>query len=244
MEGIINSSPQGIFEESAKPYHKPGTRLIDPQTGDQYVYCKNGASALAPGKSFQSAVPDSNEVGIAVEDTAVAIGALSFDVTTGAAVTAGTYDGGIVVISAGTGVGYKYKIKTHEAVGSATTMRIYLEDDSPILVALASSDTKVDLVANPYNKVVVTPTTATALIRGISPIVVTAAYYFWGAVKGDFAGLIQGTPGVGVPVAASSSVAGAFAAYASGATPILTIPVGMMMEIGVNGKHKMVRINL
>ncbi len=217
--------------------HTVGTRAVD-RFGNTYRYAYNGAVALVAGNWIQSAAQitahqDLTPVAASIGDTTitVALGAT--------AATANQYAGGWAVISTTPGNGIKYLIDSHPAAALSTSVVITLAQ--PIEVALTTSS-RVDLVPNPYNGVIQTPvTTLTGVVVGVATGATPINNYDWIQTGGVAAALIAGTPGVGLAVVCPGTAAGACVIDgAASATPI----VGMMVETGVDGKNKAVKLSL
>lgn len=186
-------------------------QMIYGNDGRKFVYAKAGASALVRGQVVQSAAEDTGDQNIAAA-TAVS-GASGYNsagqftlVTAAMTVTKNQYAGGYVAVSVTPGLATYYRIASHQAF-SAAAATFLLEDE--IQVTLTTSS-RLDFIPNPYNGVVVNPTTATSSIAGVAVSALTAGYYGWLQVAGpcpvtnDAAGALT----VGVAVMASSSVAG------------------------------------
>lgn len=170
----------------------------------KFIYAKAGASALVAGSLYQSAAEDTSDQNIAA--TATAVG--SFTLTTAAmTVTKNQYQGGYVGVTVTPGLATYYRIASHDAY-TAAAATFTLED--PIQVALTTT-TRLDFIPNPYNGVVIAPTTASSSLAGVAVNDVTAGNYGWLQIAGpcpclnDAAGALT----VGVAVMRSSSVAGA-----------------------------------
>lgn len=115
----------------------------------EFVLVQNGGSALVSGVLVQGpATIGANHTGLAVA-TAAAIGATSVIVTLGGTLaTANQYQGGLAVVSAGTGAGQTLKIASHAAAAATAPLTLVLED--PLSVALTTADSKVTLNLNAY----------------------------------------------------------------------------------------------
>lgn len=204
--------------------------------GRVFRYACAGGVSLVPGKLQQSPAQVSNHLGIAVQ-AAAAVGATSVSVTLGAtAATANQYAGGTMVVTATPGQGYTYKIKSHPAASLSTTLTLTLED--PIVVALTTSST-VSLMANPYNGIIVNPTTATGSPVGVAVTAVTNAQYGWLQVGGAVACLNDTGTTVGLGVAPSAAVAGAVKTMAA-----TLCQVGYAMETGVDTKYNTIFLTM
>lgn len=203
---LIN--PQDLFDITGGSTND-GTNLGGLATtgdGRYFRWALAGATALVPGKLQQAPVEATGNEALSV--TATAIGATSVTTSTTVTVTANQYTGGWLVVTETPGQGYQYQIGTHPAVTSAV-LTLNLID--PIIVALTTGS-QVDLVANPFNGVILNPTTATANITGVAVAATPVAGYGWIQVRGVATVLAQGTIVVGEQVAASSTTAGAVVA--------------------------------
>lgn len=192
-------------------------------TGDgrYFRYVIAGAVALVPGKLQQGpAETTANENLTAV---AAAIGATSLVSTSTVTVTANQYTGGYAVITAGTGAGYQYQIGTHAAFTSAAPTFSLVD---PIAVALDTSS-RIDLVPNPFNGVIVNPTTATGTIVGVAVAPTPISFYGWLQTKGIGTVLAQGTIVVGEEVGASATTAGAVVATSGVLADVGYAPTGI-----------------
>ena len=211
LTGPVLSEYQDLFSSSATAGGPNGGLNVGAiaATGDgrQFAYCLAGATALVPGKLYQSSVETT--AWELVSPAAAAIGATSVTITTSLTATANILAGGYLIGATTPGQGYTYKIRGNTAVSAAANMVVYLED--PIQVALTTGST-VSLVASPYSGVILNPTTATGNIAGVAIYPVVAAQYGWIQVNGAVGILAQGTITVGEQVAASSTTAGAVVA--------------------------------
>lgn len=195
------SAGQDVFTSSSTQQQELGAKLvIGPR---EFRYVKAGGTALVPGKLQQAPAEVTGDQGLAV--AAAAIGATSVTTTSTVTVTANQYAGGWVMVTITPGQGYQYKIKSHPA---ATGAVVTLQLEDPILVAL-TTDSRIDLVANPYGGIVVNPTTATSAPLGVAVYPVAANEYGWIQSKGPAAVLADGSITVGTSLVASNGTAGA-----------------------------------
>jgi hypothetical protein len=178
---------QGLYAESATQKEELGTirRMRD---GRVFVYCKNGAVALAPGAVCESVITSGmNEQTVTV---AHAIGTEQVTITdSGSGTAANAYAGGRLVVTAGTGIGESYDIVSNTAATAGATFTCQIEPG--LATAWSTSDTDVTLYKNKYNGVVVNPTDGQQLPVCVPQRTITASYYFWGQVLGDGAMLID-----------------------------------------------------
>ncbi len=176
--------------------------------GRRFRYVKAGGTALVVGKLQQAIAEDTGEQNLT--PTATAVGATSLTTSSTVTVTANQYQGGFVVVTVTPGEGYMYKIASHPAA-TAAALTLQLEDQ--IQVALTTSS-RIDLVASPYNGVVVNPTSATSAPVGIAVFPITASQFGWVQCGGPATCLADGTVTVGTQLDASNGTAGAVEAHA------------------------------
>jgi hypothetical protein len=220
---------QGIHEISATPVCNLGTKAVLPD-GRAFRYAKAGGTGLEVGKLMQSAAIVPNHQNCAA--TVAAIGATTVSLTLGnTALTANYYAGGTLTVNAGTGLGQVFTIKSHPAADASAAVVVTLVD--PIRVALASSSSKVSLSTNPYDGVIIFPTTPTGAPVGVTPIAVTAAYYFWIQTHGLAACLMDGTPAMSSVLSPSNGTAGAVEGGV-----ITQGAVAMAVGTGVNAEYQ------
>lgn len=200
---------------------------FDTSDGREFVLIQNAGVTLASGNLIQGPVKiGANHSNLAC--TTAAIGATTITVTLGGtAVTANQYQGGFLVINAGTGIGQTLKIASHPAQSSSSgTVVLTLED--PFQVATLASDSKATLDLNPYGAAngtdvrtsgcVVCPTTLTGPVIGVtvSPIAAstsTVPSYGFIQTKGVVGCLNDATTAIGLDVMPSANTAGAVQTY-------------------------------
>jgi len=224
------TGPLGIYEQSSTI---PGGLVLGQKKefvdGRIYRLAKNGAAEAAVGKLLIQGDEVANHVGIT--PTAAAIGARKVTVTLGATLaTANQYQDGFLVIRT---TGKSYKIKSHPAAALSTALVVELYD--PLDVALAGTE-EADLVANPYNGLVIAVTDQADIPRGIPIITVTAAYYFWLQTKGPCACLMDENITRGKAVTAGTSVAASLEMLDAAGEAL----IGHMIEAGVDTKYNLV----
>lgn len=219
----------------------------------EFVLIQNGGVALVAGNLIQGPVSiGANHTGLTLS-TAV-IGATTISITMGGTLcTANQYQGGYLVVSAGTGIGQTLKIASHPAGASSGVVVFTLED--PLSVATLTSDSKGSLTLNPYGSqngtdfrtsgCVISPTTATGPSIGvtITPIpasTATVASYGFIQTKGPVACLnISGTA-IGLDVMAGSGTAGSVITYVVATRN----RVGTATVAGENAKAQIINLQL
>ncbi len=200
---------------------------FDTSDGREFVLVQNGGTALVAGNLIQGPVKiGANHQGLTV--ATAAIGATSLTVTLGGtAVTANQYQGGFIIINAGTGIGQTFRIASHPAQATTSgTVVLTLED--AVKVATLASDSKGSLVLPAYGSangadvrtsgVVVCPTTLTGPVIGVTvaPIAASTATvptYGFIQTKGIVACLNDATTAIGLDLMPSTNTAGAVMTY-------------------------------
>lgn len=227
---------QGIFDESSSALHNLG-EIVHSNDGRAYRYCKAGGTALAVGKLQQSSAQDTGDHNLAI--AAAAVGATQIVTTGTVTVTENQYANGFAVIADDAGEGYIYSISSH-AAATAAVVTLNIADE--IQVALTTSTT-VDLIKNPFDSVIVNPTTISSSPVGVAVKAITAEYYGWLQVSGPASVLADGGLTVGTDVVASDNVAGAVEVTADGTPEILSV-VGTAMIAATDTEYGAVNLKL
>lgn len=197
-------SPEDVFATYATNYSTLGAKAT---TGDgrAFRYCLAGGTTLVPGTLQQSSAEDTtNYQNLAA--AATSIGATQVVISTSTTVAANVFAGGLMVVTTSTGAGYVYQVGGNTATTAATGLTITLND--PIMVA-TDTNSRFDLIPNPYSAVVINPTTATSAPAGVAVYPVTNGQYGWLQVQGVAPLLADGSVVVGTQVVASNGTAGA-----------------------------------
>jgi len=241
-----NSAPVDLYQSLAQAASGSAQQggqnlgsMITGADGREFRWVLAGASNLVAGDLQQSPAIVANHQNMA--STTQAIGDTQITVTLGnTAATANQYAGGYVFVNAGTGKGLTYQIASHPAANASATLVLTLAD--PIVVATLTSDTKTSLYPNPYNGVIINPTTPTGVAVGVAPWALTTATYGWIQVHGITAGLSDaGIYAAEQEIAPSTLTAGAFGSTVSQTT---TDGVGFAVQAGVSAEYRAVYLNL
>jgi hypothetical protein len=231
---------QALYTQKADRKEIVGTLRIT-KDGRAFRYAKAGASALAEGKMSQAPAIASGIMNQACPVTAAGEIQITLTITAGVAYAADYFVGGYFQVNdeaAATGEGQSFLITSSTAVGAAgTSITISLAE--PLKTALAATS-EFTLVASPW-MAVVEAASARALATGISPMDITAAYYFWAQTKGMAAALINGTPPVGTALTLSHATAGALDAL--DASYYFTVGV-LHGTVGVSTEYKPVHLTI
>lgn len=175
--------------------------------GREFRYAKAGAVALVPGYLQQSPAEITNHQNLTAP--AAATGTKSITVTLGAtAATLNQYAGGLMVISVTPDIGYAYRIGSNPAADASASLTVTLDD--AIRGAALTSSSRIDLYPNPYNGVIIVPTTASSAPVGVAISPLSIGYYGWIQTKGQ--GVVVADAGgavtVGTSIVASNQTAG------------------------------------
>lgn len=201
LTGAIQVAAQTLHSSSADQYHNLG-ELIFSNDGRAFRYSKAGGTALVAGQLQQSQVEDTDTQNMTA--VAAAVDDLSIVSTTTVTVTANEYAEGFILVTVTPGVGRLYKIKGHIAYTSAAPTFNLAE---PVRVALTTTS-RLDAMANPFNAVVVAPTTYTSSVAGAAVHPIVASEFGWLQVGGVANLLADGALVVGEPVIRSNGTAG------------------------------------
>src|SRR3990167_4708035 len=215
--GPIQIFAQDVFVESATPTHPVGTKAIT-SDGRTWRYAKNASTALTTGVLCVQADLSANHEDVPFQ-TAGVIGDTSIALTIATtSVAANEYVDGYAVVIDDTGEGRAHLITAH---GTGTgTVTFYIK---PGLLLATTTSTTVCLVRNPWMDVVINDSTQTDLPAGVTPMAITADYYFWIQTGGVTAVLASGTntPTAGSPVTIGEATNGAVSGRDAVAEPLV-----------------------
>ena len=157
-----------------------GTRAVTPD-GRVFRWALNGGVALEAGKLVQTAAEIHSSVfvnGLTVVNT-TSTGVTTITVLMATTILAANiYADGDLTVDTSPGQAM-YRIKSHQAAGSAENAEFTLYESDEIKNALTSGTTLVGFKRNPYTSVIITPTTITGRVIGATPINVAIGGYFW-----------------------------------------------------------------
>ena len=172
LAGPTVGAAQGIYSSSSVKQHKLGQIAWTPD-GRKFQYCLAGETLVA-GHFYQTAVHASTYVHQACPAVA-AIGATTISVTVGAAFLANQFADGYAIISAGTGIGQMFLIKSHPAAASGACV---LTLDEPVRVALDTTS-KITTIKNAFDSIVKWAVTQTGSSAGAAVYPVASGEYGW-----------------------------------------------------------------
>ncbi len=232
---------------------------FDSADGREFVYVQNGATALVAGNLIQGPAKIANHQNLTITGytaASVSNGTLAIVVATagGTLVTKNQYQGGYLIVNAGTGIGQTMKIASNSSASSSGAITINLED-AP-LVALSVSDSKVCLSLNPYGSlngtdyrthgVIINPhAAATGQVIGVSLYAIaasTATVPTYGLIqtRGPISCLNDATTAIGLDLMPSTNTDGAVMTYAVATGT----RVGVATQAGVTTESRLITIQL
>lgn len=227
--------------------------------GREFVLVQNAGTALVSGKLVAGPAKIANHQNLTTATASA--GATQITVTlAGTLATVNQYQGGYVIINAGTGIGQTLKIASHPAGTSTGTVILTLED--PLQVATAVASTKSCLVLDPYGSsygtdvrtsgVIVCPVVSAATPGiGLTGAVIGASLYpiaaststvpSYGLIqtKGLIACLADGTTAIGLSLM-PGTVAGSVATYVVATSSL----VGTATQAAVDTEYRLITLQL
>jgi hypothetical protein len=237
-KGLVQTSLGNINprDTSATEQYVLGTELI--KKDQKWRYCKNGAGALAAGKTVAAPadVANHNTAALAATDA----GSKTVAITLGnTAATANQYAGGFLQIEDDAGEGYLYRVASHPAHDGGGSLTVTLEEG---LVIAVTADTTAGLVANPWSSVIVGPTAEVSHIVGVSTSVVPVNEYFWAQVSGPCSVLADTALTKGHGVVRGTGVAGAVETSAADTDTLQ--PIGVCIQSAADTEYGAINLTI
>jgi len=189
LAGYTAGAGQGLYTSSSVQQHTLGQKMLTPD-GREFSYALAG-ELLVVGDWYQTAVHSSDYVSQACP-TAAAIGDTSIAVTAGGTITADQFKDGYLIVSAGTGLGQMFTIKSNLAITSAANGNI--EVNEPVRVALVAASSTITLIKNRFDSVVKWAVTQTGSSAGAAVYPVASGEYGWLQTGGTGAALSDNVP--------------------------------------------------
>ena len=220
--------------------HKLGTRM---QIFDrEFVYCEAGEDITAGKLVMGIDGTAAHQVDLAV--TAASAGATTVTLSGSLTIAEDLYKDGWLIFNDVEEEGHMYRVKGNTAVSSATGCVITLDEEDGLATAITTSQ-QVGLYENPYTEVEAHDANdVDHAPLGWTCVDIADTDFGWLCVKGFTTALIDGTPGLGVPLVASNGVDGAVEVYDEDGTVNLS-PVGYMGPIaGVAGEYGLIKANI
>ena len=183
--------------------------LVD---GRKFRFAAAGTATLVVGNVLSAGVVTASQQALAVQ-TAAAVGDRSLILTTGASSAINVFAEGFAMptITTANVTGNPYKIAGH-ALMTTGTDTVHLAPGHAVKQALTTATSKVDLIDNPYFRVIQLPaTTAASMIVGVAVSAPTTLQACWIQTRGVASPLGITATIAGTRVVAPSSTAGAVA---------------------------------
>ncbi len=236
--------------------HPLGKKMILPD-GREFVHAQASAALVSgvivgtiAGLAAHGAVSASGLVASATATYNLAGATVAHVACVGAVATLDQYEGGLLNVQKSAGLGHTYKIASNKAAASTgADLEIGLELSDPIKVAWAAGSTAVSLRKSPFKDATVWSTSAAvAPPIGVTPVAVSAAFYFWAQRKGPASVRTSATTITdGTPVVCSSVTSGS-AMPATSAYTVANLwgsfPIGVAMETCTGAECALVYLNL
>ena len=257
----VSGAPQGRYAL--------GQQLVL-RDGKKYRYCSAGLTTLVVGNVIQGSISlstDQNQSAIAstsvnpfnnaTTPNTVATGGTNPGTAIGlthgaAAVIANFFAEGVIFVSVTPGGGDCYKIQSHVALAHGANTPpdvVNLWPGRSIRRALTDTTSKVDLISNPYSRVIQAPgTLVTAVLAGVCIVPLTGATgrgnFGWLQTRGEVGILTDNTTIiVGQPLISSSVTAGACSLITT--TNIITETIlGQCMRVGASAGFSLCYLKL
>lgn len=200
----LTASRQSIYEESTTRWHTVGDLLV---LGERkFRYASNStAAALAIARMTTGTTVVTGHKTCPVVLAAIGTTTPTFTLSVATAAAANLYADGYVWVSAGTGIGQTYKVKSHAAWAASTSTTMSCEFYDPLVTALDTTS-RLGFYKNPWRDVVVYPATnptnmpTGATLFTVTISTTTTTYYFWAQTGGLCALYTGATYGIGTPI--------------------------------------------
>ena len=207
-----------------------------------FRYGRMAAGAVTAGKCVTHSAPALDAEGGAHFDLGLTanVDAGETDIsieTTGTNLTPNQYADGYLWVNDGTGEGQLLRIKSNPAHVHASDPSVVITCYDALKTAIALSDTKICVIADPYSALIVQAATTTGATLGITCCDMAALDYGWFCISGPCAVLTSGTVVVGnhaVPLGASGAVGPA-------AGDVIQV-IGTVMIVNVTADYSLINL--
>ena len=166
---------------------KLGTKAVLPD-GRVFYYAENSGAAITTAGQIVDGIAAVGAHDGDLATAALAAGSLTVTTTTSLTTTKDQYKDGYLFVNDVAGQGEVYRVKSNTAVASAAGCEITIDESDGTRTALTSSS-QFGLMYSPYKgvKIIDGDGTMTTGPIGVTPIPVTASYYFWAQTSGPAA---------------------------------------------------------
>ncbi len=187
--GALSLQAGGSFQSStdANLASLVGTRYDLSDGREVILVGTSSATTVAAGTLYQDAaiVANHQNLGITAATAYSANGNVPASVTVTLGATTATvnqYQGGFLIVNAGTGIGQTLRIASHPAANASATCVVTLEDAPN--TALSVSTSKVCLLPPHGANIIINPVTATGAVTGVGLYPIAVSSYGFLASKG------------------------------------------------------------
>ena len=158
--------------------------------------------------------------------------------------TANEYAEGLLWVNDQTGEGQLLRIKSHPAHDHSADPSVVITTYDALKTAVVKNSSQVTIVKNPYQDVIVAPTTETGAVVGATVVDMTDDYYGWFVTNGPAAVLAGDTLVVGHAAVRSVNDAGAVEPGTNDAAGAVAPKLGQVMSgTGVDTEYAMIALN-
>lgn len=231
FSGFMQISPTDLRKTSATQNGIPIGTLGVTRDGRGFRWAKDDGTGLARARlavNYNQDTDDNNNL----VNVAADAGAKQVTIAVDNAVTADKYAGGYLTTRDGTGEGYSYLIENNTAAAGAGTIVVNLAE--PLIEALATTS-EATLRKHAYKDVQISVVDQLDMPIGVTPVAVTASYYFWAQVWGECSVLGDAsTHARGSEATISAATAGAVGLKDGIAEPL----VGVYNEVLISTEHE------
>lgn len=237
---IVAGGPGNQFGVTDDQRNHPLGSVMVFADGRRFAYGRAAGTEIATARLCQQTLNHADYDELAVP-TARAIGDRAVTVTNGAtAITVDLFKDGYLNVEDDTGEGYLYTIESNTADAGSGTVTVNLRESLQVAWTTA---TTVNLFANPFGRVIVHPSPATAFLVGVTPRVVTASDFAWFQTWGPASVRVEGTHVINEGVIDSATADGAVAPTASTAAGE-EFYVGICMEVAATTEQGIIYLRM
>ena len=210
------------YSESDVPLHQVGVKGVT-SDGRIFRYARNSSAAITgPGLLCKAADVVTAHEDITVAATgAIGDASITLDIG-GTAITANQYNNGYLIINDDAGEGFTYLVIQHPA-SSAGSEEIAFRIKPTLQAVITVDVSDASLVQNPHSNILITSGDVADFPVGVTPIAISASFYFWLQTGGIAAVLSDTTtaPVSGQPITIGDATYGAVEVIGSVTDPIV-----------------------
>ena len=187
-----------------------GTRMMLPD-GRIYAHASAGTVTAVGQLCIGADIASSAWVSDLNASAAVDSDFINITLTATGATTVDQFKDGYIFVNDDNGAGHVYKVASNLSAAVSTTCKFTLADNDTVQVLLKVASSEVGIKRNEFDSVVIRSggTTVPNIPVGVTPVAITAGYYFWLQRRGVACVLMASTVGVaGAPMAADTATAG------------------------------------